>query len=102
MIDAIFGSRALQVVAGGIEENGFGIRSDHCLQWVDIDKDTTLLTAKDVEISHKARRLQAKDPRIRTRYLKILKEEMERKGLWDRTFRLERQCVQQLDDEQAM
>jgi hypothetical protein len=78
----------LYTVQGRYMPFGMGIGSDHRCLWLDIR--TRVLMGQDLEQSRKfaARRLKCNDPRVRNKYIKHYKKNIEKKQLRDRSRKL--------------
>ena len=80
-IDGIWTSRSLTVLSSGYFEFGGACPSDHRGIWVDLDKQEFFGHRPRLMHNPVKLRLSEKDPRIRKRYLKRLKEAYNKSGI---------------------
>jgi hypothetical protein len=86
-IDEIFCSSSLHVVSAGYMEHGKST-GDHQPIWVDISTESALGTNIPNLPSFNAHRLKCQDPRIVTRYNRILEQYFITHGVYDRVYQL--------------
>ena len=83
-IDGIFGTRNIQILAGGYTDFTGGLQSDHRMIWIDIRTESVLGTDEIPLWKPLARRLKCNDPRLVDRFNQLRNVHATRHALWDK------------------
>ena len=86
-IDEIFVSSTLKVVRAGYGVIG-ETKGDHRPLWIDITMESALGTLPPTLHSRQPKRLRCKDPRIVDKYNYVLKQELDKHGVYHQAHRL--------------